>query len=180
MSRIPLIWIEMVSRRIIGLNQSSLSRLLKYFGVFCGFFFKLSNVSSFYLLIHLFHFFFFYFAFCRRLEEEYINFATKIEREASLTELSEEAGITCPICSRNQLPRPARSPMQPRSPLNVCVDCEKPTCQECGALHTSAATRVGNLVQWCLRRGCPWPDDSSLLMMFRQIGWLIQRESCLL
>lgn len=79
------------------------------------------------------------FLYSRKLEEEYIDLAAKIERETPLTELDELGIPICPVCNRAEL---TLNQDGSRSSMNVCVDCEKMTCTRCGGYQTSATTRV--------------------------------------
>ncbi|BFZ10940.1 hypothetical protein BsWGS_13979 [Bradybaena similaris] len=73
----------------------------------------------------------------RKLQEEYIELATKIEREASLTELSEAGVPLCPICSKAEVTQDSSRP-----DMNVCIDCQKVTCVECGAYITPLTSKT--------------------------------------
>ncbi|CAG5117900.1 unnamed protein product, partial [Candidula unifasciata] len=73
-----------------------------------------------------------------RLEEEYIDLATKIERDASLSELADTGVPLCPLCNKMEL---TLNQDGSRSSMNVCVDCEKMTCTRCGGYQTSVTTR---------------------------------------
>ncbi|XP_071081619.1 uncharacterized protein [Haliotis cracherodii] len=75
----------------------------------------------------------------RNLEEEYIEYATRIEREASLSELSDSGCSLCPICNKNEI---RLNEDGSREGPNVCVDCEKITCPGCGELNTSLTTKA--------------------------------------
>ncbi|CAL1544923.1 unnamed protein product, partial [Lymnaea stagnalis] len=75
----------------------------------------------------------------RKLEEDYIDFATKIERESSLSDMTEPGTAVCPVCNKSQL---ILNRDGTGSSMTVCVDCEKRTCADCGEYQTSLQTKV--------------------------------------
>ncbi|ESO91280.1 hypothetical protein LOTGIDRAFT_153709 [Lottia gigantea] len=82
----------------------------------------------------------------RQLEEDYIEYATRIEREASLTDISEQGFLKCPICNKETI-CDAVDVNKPPSELNktgtnICVDCEHLTCSKCGKFSVSLTTKV--------------------------------------
>ncbi|XP_041347327.1 protein piccolo-like [Gigantopelta aegis] len=86
----------------------------------------------------------------RQLEEEYIEYATKMEREASLSELSDCSTSLCPVC--NKVDVVASDDVSKSGPY-VCADCGKVTCSTCGVFDNSLTS---NAKEWvcivCQRR----------------------------
>ena len=80
--------------------------------------------------------------FCRQLEEEYIEYATKMEREASLSELSDSSTSLCPVC--NKVDVVTSDDVSKNGPY-VCADCGKVTCSACGVFDKSLTSNVRSL-----------------------------------
>ncbi|KAI8763953.1 protein piccolo isoform X2, partial [Biomphalaria glabrata] len=57
-----------------------------------------------------------------------------MEREASLSEMTESGSQLCPVCNKNHLPMNRDGT---GSSMTVCVQCEQRTCRNCGAFKTA-------------------------------------------
>ncbi|XP_069141623.1 protein piccolo-like isoform X2 [Argopecten irradians] len=86
----------------------------------------------------------------RDLEQDYTAYALTVEQRAQSVEPDLKDVPLCPLCMKNEL-RMDGSGM--RKGQDVCVDCEKLTCAECGSFEGSLTTR---LQEWvctaCLKR----------------------------
>ncbi len=76
--------------------------------------------------------------YCREMELEYTTMAASVERRTSLQEgdSAEAAGATsvkCPICDVTEMQADRG---------NVCVECERFVCHNCGSFEMSQSTKV--------------------------------------
>ncbi|XP_060080549.1 uncharacterized protein LOC132559931 [Ylistrum balloti] len=75
----------------------------------------------------------------RDLEQDYTAYALTVEQRAQSVEPDLKDVPLCPLCMKNEL-RMDGSGM--RKGQDVCVDCEKLTCAECGSFEGSLTTRL--------------------------------------
>ena len=74
--------------------------------------------------------------FSREIEDDFSTFEAKVRsRRASLQDAEKEAAL-CPICNQTELKGDKQ---------NVCVDCEKYVCLDCGMYDHNVTTKVGIL-----------------------------------
>lgn len=78
----------------------------------------------------------------RELEEDYTAFAATIVRRSSLSDDLNEGKPMCPICHLVEVPD---KPEGEKDNQNVCADCQKLTCDDCGGYTDTETTSVSCL-----------------------------------
>jgi ribosomal protein L37AE/L43A len=73
----------------------------------------------------------------RDLENDFSDLTQKIDKRSSMSDISTKGGDVCPVCNEAEVKQGIES-----GKANVCAECEKTVCKDCGTYQTNVQTKV--------------------------------------